>query len=60
MDYLQIKEKYLLNNLKGLGRVSYRDKSLTLFDIADKRSITLAGFDVFPDWSYLSTLWGSQ
>jgi len=60
MDCLQIKTKYLLNNLKGLGRVSYRDKSLTLFDIADKRSITLAGLDVFPDWSYLSTLWGSQ
>lgn len=60
IDFIKIQSAELLNNLKGLGRVSYQDKSLTLSDIKTEKTITLTGIDVFPAWSFLSELWGSK
>ena len=60
IGFIKNQSTALLNNLKGLGRVSYQDKSLMLADTANKKTVTLTGLDVFPAWSYLSTLWGSK
>jgi hypothetical protein len=60
IDFIKIQSTELLNNLKGLGRVSYQDKSLTLSNIKTEKTITLTGIDVFPAWSFLSELWGSK
>jgi Heparinase II/III N-terminus/Heparinase II/III-like protein len=59
IDCFKINSRTFLENLKSLGRVSYQEKTLTLSDSSDNKTITLTGLETFPDWSYLSALWGS-
>jgi hypothetical protein len=51
----------LLDNLEGVGRVSYQNKSLTFSNITTENTIMLTEMDVFPAWSdLLSALWSSK
>lgn len=60
IDFIKHQSTELLIDLQGLGRVSYQGKSLTLSNITTEKKITLVDMDVFPDWTYLSTAWGSK
>jgi hypothetical protein len=61
VDFIKVQSVALLDNLEGLGRISYQDKVLAFSNITTEHTITLTGIDVFPAWSnLLPALWSSK